>query len=62
MGEFNRRADFRIGRDVLPADDAIFRMRFMHHWLNGVGDDYGWPVDFAWNSPNAWELFQINDG
>lgn len=59
--EFDWSAEFRVGRSALPASDTMFRMQFIHHWLNGVGDDYGWPVDFSWNIPNAWEQFQIND-
>ncbi len=51
--------EFRFPRSALPASDAIFGMQFVQHWFTGVGDDYGWPVDFVWNSPNAWEKFQI---
>ena len=60
--EFNWGAEFRIPRDALPASDAIFRMQFMQHWRDFVGDDYGWPADFDWNTPDAWPRFQINDG
>ena len=59
--EFDWTAEYRIGRDVLPAADAIFGMQFMHHRVEGTGDDYGWPVDFDWNTPDAWLPFQIND-
>ncbi len=54
-------AEYRIGRDALPASYSVFRMQFLHQWLTAVGDDYGWPLDQVWNSPDAWETFRIND-
>jgi len=53
--------EYRIGRDVLNPDASAFRMQFMLHWRNGVGDDQGWPDDFDWNTPDAWPFFQIDD-
>lgn len=54
-------ANFRIPRSALPNAAAVFRMQFFHHWLDSVGDDYGWPVDADWSSPRAWEQFRVND-
>jgi len=50
-------------RDQDPGIDlGGFRMQLVHHWLSGVGDDFGWPLDFEWNAPRAWPRFGINDG
>lgn len=54
-------AEYRIGRDVLNPSALTFRMQFMLHWRNGVGDDEGWPDDFDWNTPDVWPFFQIDD-
>jgi len=54
-------AEYRIGRDVLNPNASAFRMQFMLHWRNAVGDDEGWPDDFDWNTPDVWPYFQIDD-
>ncbi|GMQ87318.1 MAG: hypothetical protein BMS9Abin08_0518 [Gammaproteobacteria bacterium] len=54
-------AEFRIGRNTLPAVNSVFGLQVMHSWLRAVGDDYGWPVDFDWNTPDAWEAVIVSE-
>jgi Zn-dependent metalloprotease len=54
-------AEFRIGRAGQLPPGQTFGLQIVHHWLRFVGDDRGWPVDFDWNSPLAWEAAVVDD-
>jgi uncharacterized repeat protein (TIGR01451 family) len=32
-----------------------FGLSVFHHWLQGVGDDYGWPAGTIWDQPRTWQ-------
>jgi len=53
--EFSWDVEFRIPRSQITGE--TFGLQFLQHWIRHTGDDYGWPVDFDWNSPDAWPLF-----
>jgi uncharacterized repeat protein (TIGR01451 family) len=36
--------------------DANFRIAVYHHWLYGTGNDYGWPSNHWYDSPQTWQL------
>ena len=33
---------------------APFGIALYHHWLDRVGDDYGWPTSQFWDQPQTW--------
>lgn len=59
--EFNWTSEYRIARSLFPEPDGEFGFQLIHHWLNTVGDDYGWPIDFGWIQPTRWRSARISD-
>lgn len=40
----------------------LFGLAGYHHWLTGIGDDYGWPSKQWFDQPRTWQLARINTG
>lgn len=57
-------AEFSIPVEMLTRHcGQRFGIAVYHHWLNGVGDDYGWPSNMYFDQPHTWaEAFLENPG
>lgn len=61
--EFSYSAELGLFRNgsLLPSGGGVFALQIMQHWLRSVGDDTGFPFDFAWNQPYYWADAYVDD-
>ena len=60
--------DFDQAEYVIPVGltggecKAPFGLAVYHHWVNGGGDDYGWPINQWYDEPMTWQPVALEGG